>query len=70
MSDCVHFWELTPPGELESDAVCRFCGEKRVFSNVEVNEGKPSWRYGPQLAKRRARKMKKERFLWEETHRA
>jgi hypothetical protein len=46
---CVHFWDVLPPTHPESAAVCRFCGEGRVFSNREVNEGRPSWRYGLKL---------------------
>jgi hypothetical protein len=52
---CVHFWELEPARESESEGVCRYCEERKTFSNREVKEGKPSWRYGPKLHAQKAK---------------
>ena len=41
---CVHFWEVLPPTKSESAAVCRFCGESRVFSNRDTPPGDLPWR--------------------------
>jgi hypothetical protein len=46
---CVHFWQLTPPSQGGSKAisvgVCKFCGERREYSNDEPNERRPGWQH-------------------------
>jgi hypothetical protein len=36
---CIHHWRIAPAEEAESTAVCKKCGEERVFSN-EVRTGR------------------------------
>jgi len=31
--DCVHYWKIEPPTDVESEAFCARCGLRRTFSN-------------------------------------
>ena len=41
---CVHFWEVAPPRQAESVAVCRVCGKTEMVSNREYSPPHPVWR--------------------------
>jgi hypothetical protein len=43
---CVHHFKLTPPSQSAngiSVGVCKLCHESQEFSNLDQNEGRPSW---------------------------
>ncbi len=38
-AECPHFWKIAPPRSMTSSGRCKFCGERRQFSNM-LPEGK------------------------------
>ena len=44
-TDCEHFWKVEPPRGPASTDRGEFCHTVRTFSNLEQNEGRPSWQH-------------------------
>ena len=46
--DCVHFWKIKPPTDVESEGFCARCGLRKTFSNRprEAHGEMTDWKRG------------------------
>jgi hypothetical protein len=46
--DCVHYWKIEPPTDLESEGRCARCGLHKTFSNrpLEARGEMTDWKRG------------------------
>ena len=58
MTTCVHFYILEPQGKPMSLGVCKYCGESKLFSNLEENRKNAHGRVPPRQVGRHRKEAK------------